>query len=46
MVTVISHTRTLIVRKNFAERTVFTRVVDRPFEARIQSQFFTFPFAY
>jgi len=46
MVTVTVRTRkTPIARKNFWERIFFAPVEDRPSEARIQSQFLTFPFA-
>jgi len=37
--------KTPIAHKNFWERIFFAPVEDRPFEARMQSQFLTFPFA-
>ena len=45
MVFAINRNRTPKVRKNFGER-IFHPITDRLYEARMRSQFLTFPFAF
>ena len=46
MVTTIRTRKTPKARMNFWERIVFAPFEDRPFKARMQSQFLTLPFAF